>query len=225
MDPLLERIAQVRPKLLLDVGCAWGTFTKKLAEYCGEIVAVDLSPAIVERAQRENGAANIRYLSASALQLPFADGSFDTVIERGSLHHVREWRTMLAETVRVASGRVLALEPIDDARSDGKRAAVAAHHLFLELQAEVGYAHYEHLTVHDVQAWCAEHGIEPRIELIRWEQSVPLQDYFEPWEHFAKQSARYDYWMERREEFRRSLGNTGVCADDLMLVELDRLKS
>jgi 2-polyprenyl-3-methyl-5-hydroxy-6-metoxy-1,4-benzoquinol methylase len=218
-------VAQIRPKLLLDVGCAWGTFTKKLAEYCGEIIAVDLSPAVLERAERENGAANIKYLSASALQLPFADGQFDTVIERGSLHHVREWQVMLCEMVRVASGRVLALEPIDDARSDGKRAAVAAHHLFLELQAEVGYAHYEHLTESDVRSWCTGHGIEPRIELVRRDQPVPFEAYFEPWEHFAKQSARPDYWMERREEFRRSLGDTPLCADDLMLVELDRTLS
>lgn len=222
MDPLLERVAQIRPKVLLDVGCGCGTFTKKLAEYCHEIIAVDYSPALVERAQRENGAANIRYLSASALHLPLADRSIDTVIERGSLHHVEEWQVMLGEMVRVSSQRVLALEPIDDPRSEPKRAAIAAHHLFLELQHEVGYPHFAHLTVDELRGWASRHGTAVQINVIRRDQPVRFEDYFEPWKHFANQSGRREYWMARREEFCRKHGENGLAADDLLLAEISR---
>jgi ubiquinone/menaquinone biosynthesis C-methylase UbiE len=221
MDPILERVSQLRPALLLDVGCGCGAFTKKLAEYCGEIIAVDLSPSLVRRAERENGAPNIRYLCADARRLPFADQSIPVVIERGSLHHVREWQMMLAEMVRVAAQRVLALEPVDDPRSEAKRAAIAAHHLFLELQAEVGYPHYEHLAVNDIRRWCTERQIEPQIEVIRLDRDVPFDAYFEPWQHFAKQSARCDYWMDRREEFRREVSVGGLVSDDLIMLEID----
>ena len=42
-----------------------------------------------------------------ALQLPFADDSFDWVVETGVLHHIRHWPRAVAEMARVARYGVL----------------------------------------------------------------------------------------------------------------------
>lgn len=221
-DPLLDRVAALRPSHLLDVGCGCGEFTRKLAEHCGQVTAVDNAHSIVRRAGEQQSGGIITYLCADARRLPFADRSIGLVVERGSLHHVREWESMLAEMLRVSSQRILALEPVDDPRSAGKRGAIAAHHLFLELQHEVGYQHYRHLSVEALRGWAGDHRVTAEITVIRLDRPVAFDEYFSPFELFAQKSLRCAYWLGRRDELRSELGASGLCADDLALLEISR---
>ena len=93
-DPILERVASLNPKQLLDVGCGCGSFTVKLFQHCGRIIAIDPSQARIDQSKKENGKPNISYLCMDGRSLEYPDNSFDLVLERDTLHHVKEWQKM-----------------------------------------------------------------------------------------------------------------------------------
>jgi ubiquinone/menaquinone biosynthesis C-methylase UbiE len=70
----------------------------------GAVVAVDVAPAMVARAQRlfaERGLANAVAVVAEAERLPFADGAFDLVLCRIAPHHFADLGAALREVARV----------------------------------------------------------------------------------------------------------------------------
>jgi ubiquinone/menaquinone biosynthesis C-methylase UbiE len=96
--PLVEAVAAARPTRILEVGCGWG----ELAEWVGretgaEVVAVDLSPRMVELARERGVDARIGDVQA----LPFADGEFDVAIAAWMLYHVPDLDRGVAELARV----------------------------------------------------------------------------------------------------------------------------
>jgi ubiquinone/menaquinone biosynthesis C-methylase UbiE len=89
----------------LELGCGTGFFTLnlKLAGVLGECHVTDLSPGMVEIAQR-----NARRLGfevegrvADAERLPYDDASFDLVIGHAVLHHIPDLERAFAEILRV----------------------------------------------------------------------------------------------------------------------------
>jgi SAM-dependent methyltransferase len=73
------------PRRVLDVGTGTGKGAKFLAERFpeAEVVAVDLSPEMIEEARRllpANMAGRVRYDVADAAHLPFETASFDLVV-------------------------------------------------------------------------------------------------------------------------------------------------
>ena len=90
---------------LLDVGCGAGFLSARLAEAVapGELVGIDIEPSQVEmaRAAAQRGLDNAKFQVADALELPFADGSFDVVHLGGVLLHVADIDRALAEARRV----------------------------------------------------------------------------------------------------------------------------
>ena len=100
-------LSSCSPGSLLDIGTGPGWLLVHLHRQRpdAQLAGVDISPAMVSRA-RENlaragclGAIQIR--QAAADSLPFPDGSFDTVVSTGSLHHWREPGRGLDEVYRV----------------------------------------------------------------------------------------------------------------------------
>ena len=63
-----------------------------------QLVSIDVSAAMVERARDNIGAAGllgeIEVKQAKAKSLPFEDGSFDGVVSTGSIHHWKEPRAL-----------------------------------------------------------------------------------------------------------------------------------
>ncbi|TQS47148.1 class I SAM-dependent methyltransferase [Cryptosporangium phraense] len=96
----------------LDVGCGSGFLTRHLQGY---VVALDQSPSMVALAQRRmpHGVA----MRGDALDLPFADDSFDRVFTGHFYGHLPpgERTTFLAEARRVARELVV----VDTALQDG----------------------------------------------------------------------------------------------------------
>jgi ubiquinone/menaquinone biosynthesis C-methylase UbiE len=96
--PLVEAVVAAQPTRILEVGCGWG----ELAEWVGratgaEVVAVDLSPRMVELARERGVDAQVGDVQA----LPFADGEFDVAIAAWMLYHVPDLDRGIAELARV----------------------------------------------------------------------------------------------------------------------------
>jgi ubiquinone/menaquinone biosynthesis C-methylase UbiE len=76
LQGLLATAALTGRERVLDVGCGAGHVTIGLAPYAAEVVAIDLTPAMLEQTQKqvhERGFTNVRVESADAAALPFAD--------------------------------------------------------------------------------------------------------------------------------------------------------
>lgn len=89
----------------LELGCGTGFFTLnlKLAGVIDSAAVTDLSPGMVEVAQRNARALgfDIDGRVADAEKLPYADDSFDLVIGHAVLHHIPDLDTSLREVLRV----------------------------------------------------------------------------------------------------------------------------
>jgi ubiquinone/menaquinone biosynthesis C-methylase UbiE len=75
---------------VLDVGCGAGHTTAALAPYAQQVVALDLSQAMLAQVNSlaaERGLINIETRQGDAEHLPFDDSTFDLVVSRYSAHH------------------------------------------------------------------------------------------------------------------------------------------
>ena len=96
--PLVAAVVAARPKRILEVGCGWGELAEWVGRYTGaEVVAVDLSPHMVELACERGVAAS----AADVQALPFGNGEFDVAIAAWMLYHVPDLDRALAELARV----------------------------------------------------------------------------------------------------------------------------
>ena len=78
--------------------------TSALAQKAREVVALDLTPQMLEKARERCGKAhlsNVAFVEGSATALPFIDGEFDAVVTRLSVHHFVDPQIALAEMLRV----------------------------------------------------------------------------------------------------------------------------
>ncbi len=108
----LDRVPHRR---VLDVGSAAGGFALRLGIVP---VCLDLDPRpLAALRRRTDGALAV---AADASRLPFSDGAFDLALCVAVLHHVDDATVprVVSELARVASGRLLLLEPL---RNDGRR--------------------------------------------------------------------------------------------------------
>jgi 2-polyprenyl-3-methyl-5-hydroxy-6-metoxy-1,4-benzoquinol methylase len=217
-DILIERVQLLQPAKVLDVCCGCGSFTSKLADCSGHVTAIDISERLLERSRRENGRVNIEYVLMDARALTFSDKAFDLVLVRASLHHVYEWQLVIDEMLRVACGRVFIVEPLDDPRSEAKRNTMKAQNLFLEIQSEVGYSHFPYIKPDVLTAYLSSKGCRFETEIERSDESMSFEDFFSPWEHFAAESDRRDYWSARLGSFRSEVVDKGLCRTDTYLV-------
>ncbi len=105
---LLRR--RLRPGMsVLEIGCGTGLFTRDLAKTGARVVAIDISPELVERARREVPEPTVEFRVDNAYDLDAEDRTFDAVVGSSVLHHLDVGRA-LAEFRRVLRpGGVLAL--------------------------------------------------------------------------------------------------------------------
>ncbi len=83
---------------LVDLGAGTGTFAVEAAAVCGRVVAVDVSPAMVEaiRAKAsERGAASLTCVAAGFLSYRHEGSPADFVYTRHALHHLPDlWKAV-----------------------------------------------------------------------------------------------------------------------------------
>ena len=101
LDILRRRLGDPRNLRVLDIGCGVGKTDRFLAPDLGALTGVDVSPASIERARRENP--QVRYEAYDGKTLPFAEASFDAAFLICVLHHVlpEDRVALLAEVRRV----------------------------------------------------------------------------------------------------------------------------
>jgi len=91
-------VAEVDPRVVLEVGCGPGEAAERVARELGaRVTSVDISPRMVELTRARGVDAAV----ADVQQLPFDDGSFDCVLAQWMLFHVPDLDRGLAEIVRV----------------------------------------------------------------------------------------------------------------------------
>jgi SAM-dependent methyltransferase len=97
---------------ILELGCGTGYFTHELARSGAGIVAIDISPELLEIARAKRSGPNIRYEIQDACALTYADAMFDSVVGSSILHHL-EIEQALREVYRVLkpSGTIYFTEP------------------------------------------------------------------------------------------------------------------
>jgi SAM-dependent methyltransferase len=111
-------LGDIRDKVVLDFGCGSGENTVLLCRRGARVVGIDLSEDLVRIAARRlevNGLAGQAHLCvASALDLPFGDGSIDVIFGIAILHHL-DLAGVAAEVQRVlrpGAGRAIFKEPV-----------------------------------------------------------------------------------------------------------------
>jgi SAM-dependent methyltransferase len=102
---LVEKLGPGRGRSALDLGCGEGRHTVLLARRGYAVTAFDLEPLALRKARVQVRRAGLRadFVAGNALDLKFADGAFDVVLDYGCFHHVvtRDWPRYRREIARV----------------------------------------------------------------------------------------------------------------------------
>jgi SAM-dependent methyltransferase len=98
---LLRELGLGRESVVVDLGAGTGLFALAAARFAGRVVAVDVSPAMVE-AIRSKAVANVECVNAGLLTYDHAGKAADFVYTRNALHHLPDFWKALALT-RIAS--------------------------------------------------------------------------------------------------------------------------
>jgi ubiquinone/menaquinone biosynthesis C-methylase UbiE len=122
---ILVRLSEVCPEdTVLDVACGPGMVACEFARHAGHVTGVDITPAMIEQAEKRQRELNLQNLSwrvGDAVPLPFADNSFSLVITRYSFHHLLAPEKALSEMIRVCrpGGRVMVADvAVESAKSE-----------------------------------------------------------------------------------------------------------
>jgi SAM-dependent methyltransferase len=103
--------ADLREKLVLDVGCGAGRFAEIALNAGAQVVAVDASSAVDACLANLGGRGDITVLQADIYRLPFAPESFDYVYCLGVLQHTPDVeRAFYALPVQLKPGAKLAVD-------------------------------------------------------------------------------------------------------------------
>lgn len=96
-------LPNVEGLLGLDIGCGEGHNTRLLASQGARVVAIDIAETFIGHARRMEGqkSPGIRYQTASAVDLPFADASFDFATGFMSFMDIAEIDRVIAEAYRI----------------------------------------------------------------------------------------------------------------------------
>jgi len=117
LTALVEATRCTAGERVLDLGCGAGHTALAMAPLAGDVVAVDVTPEMLDVARRlakQRGVRNIRFRRADATALPFEPASFDVVTSRYSAHHYSDPLRALREVTRVLrpGGRFLLADTV-----------------------------------------------------------------------------------------------------------------
>jgi SAM-dependent methyltransferase len=110
-------LGDVRGQTVLDFGCGSGENCHLLARRGAHVWAMDISASLVQKARQRlalnGGSPNVRFLVASAHEIPLAAGSVDIVFGIAVLHHL-DLASAAREIKRVLrpGGRAIFQEPV-----------------------------------------------------------------------------------------------------------------
>lgn len=101
-DYMYERIPEViRDKEVLEIATGPGLLAKHVAPAAKSMIATDYSDGMIAEAKKGENPANLTFEIADAMNLPYDDNSFDSVIIANALHIVPDPEKVLHEINRV----------------------------------------------------------------------------------------------------------------------------
>jgi ArsR family transcriptional regulator len=103
------------PLRVADLGCGEGYLTIEASRWASRVIAIDRSPAVLDRARglaKRRRVRNIIWKRGELEKLPLRDGSVDVALLSQALHHSADPALALAEAARivVGGGRVVILD-------------------------------------------------------------------------------------------------------------------
>ena len=113
---LMELLRDRRYARTLEIGCGAGAFTTLLAEVSDRVVALDVSPAAIERARARRTGDGVEFRVANVMEAaPEEDGPWDLIVMNETIYYIGwlysffdvSWLAHRLFTVTSAGGRVL----------------------------------------------------------------------------------------------------------------------
>jgi ubiquinone biosynthesis O-methyltransferase len=104
----LEELGTNKHTKILDIGCASGLLLQRISKTFGSTgTGIDVSQVLINKAKQHD--ATNKYILADASRLPFPDNTFDIVTSFDNLEHIKEYKQVIKEIVRVLkpSGKLL----------------------------------------------------------------------------------------------------------------------
>ena len=113
---LMELLRDRRYSRTLEIGCGAGTFTTLLAEVSDRVVALDVSPAAIERARARSTGDGVEFRVANVMEAaPEEDGPWDLIVMNETIYYIGwlysffdvSWLAHRLFTVTSSGGRFL----------------------------------------------------------------------------------------------------------------------
>ncbi|GAE33068.1 class I SAM-dependent methyltransferase [Halalkalibacter akibai] len=143
----------------LDAGCAAGWYTEQLLARGADVVAIDVSPKMIEATKRRIGTKAEAFCLDLAGMLPFQKNNFDFIVSSLTLHYIEDWEPVFQEWNRV-------LKP-------GGSLLFSVHHPFTDIKLSQTQLYFEQEHLQD--RWKKEE-IEVDVEFYRRPLSMILND-------------------------------------------------
>lgn len=125
-----ELYALIRPavdgKIVLELAAGTGLIAKNIVHQARMIEATDASPGMIAEARRDNASAKLHFSVQDMFSLPYADGTFDTVIAANALHVVPRPEKALDEIRRVLKADGVLIAPTFTHADDTLRGRIKA---------------------------------------------------------------------------------------------------
>ena len=141
---------------LLDIGTSTGIMDNFLANHFLKVTGIDIDEEAVEFANRSFKKNNLVFRTADAMNLAFADSSFDVVICTQIYEHVPDAQTLIKEIFRVlkpggicyfaAGNRLSIMEPHYRLPFLSILPRSLAH-IYMKITGKGSYYHEKHLTL------------------------------------------------------------------------------
>ncbi|MBR0228633.1 MAG: class I SAM-dependent methyltransferase [Clostridia bacterium] len=111
-DFMYSRIPEmIRGKVVLEIATGPGLLAKHVAPAAKKMIATDYSDGMIAQAKKGECPSNLTFEVADAMNLPYADASFDAVIIANALHIVPDPGKVLNEIKRVLRPGGLLIAP------------------------------------------------------------------------------------------------------------------
>lgn len=115
-DALMDAIGEMPLGTMAEICCGLGEAAKLFRGRYTRAIGIDISPAMLQRAARQEALRSVNFAQGDATRLPLADGVFDTVAMLGGIHHINDRTALFAEVARILKpgGRFIFREPVSD---------------------------------------------------------------------------------------------------------------
>lgn len=131
-DTLLLSLIPAESTRVLDVGCGTGRLSSAIVTNDREVLGIDISSAMIERARGKGTSRSLSFVCGDFLAWPLDDRSFDCIVSAATLHHL-PIEPAIRKMVQILrpGGRLIVqdLRRADGPADAGRAYLAMAHHM------------------------------------------------------------------------------------------------